>query len=134
MINAPINTGQDWQEYTQRIRTNMIDKVSRFLGEDIRPYIEVEEVMNPVLIEDWYSGKQGSIYGNSSNSKFAAFYRHPNFSKHIKNLYFVGVTVHRWHSIQQKLQYAACLNRNSRALFKGNAYFTQQSKKCEQDV
>lgn len=94
MINAPINTGQDWQEYTQRVRTNMINKVSRFLGEDIRPYIEVEEVMNPILIEDWYSGKQGSIYGNSSNSKFAAFYRHPNFSKHIKNLYFVGVTVH----------------------------------------
>lgn len=94
MINSPINVGQDWETYTRQLRQIMIDKVSHALGEDIHQYIEVEDVMNPVLIEDWYSGKQGSIYGNSSNSKFAAFYRHANFSKAIKNLYFVGVTVH----------------------------------------
>lgn len=94
MINSPINTGQNWVEYTKQLRQIMVDKVSRFLGEDINQYIEVEDTMNPVLIEDWYSGKQGSIYGNSSNNKFAAFYRHANFSKNIKNLYFVGVTVH----------------------------------------
>ncbi len=94
MINAPINTGQDWEQYTKDLREIMLNKVSRFLGEDVAQYIEVEDVMNPVLIDKWYSGKQGSIYGNSSNSKFAAFYRHANFSKDIKNLYFVGVTVH----------------------------------------
>lgn len=94
MINAPINVGQDWEQYTKELRTIMLDKVERFLGEDVRSLIEEEDVMNPVLIDKWYSGKQGSIYGNSSNSKFAAFYRHANFSKDIKNLYFVGVTVH----------------------------------------
>lgn len=94
MINSPVNAGQNWDQYTKELRAIMIDKVSRLLGEDIHPYIEVEAMMNPVLIEEWYSGKQGSIYGNSSNSRFAAFYRHPNFSKDIRNLYFVGVTVH----------------------------------------
>jgi phytoene dehydrogenase-like protein len=36
----------------------------------------------------------GSLYGTSSNSKMAAFFRHPNFSNAIKNLYFVGGSVH----------------------------------------
>jgi phytoene dehydrogenase-like protein len=36
----------------------------------------------------------GSLYGTSSNSKMAAFLRHPNFSKTIKGLYFVGGSVH----------------------------------------
>lgn len=94
MINSPINTGQDWEQHTKDLRKIMVDKVSRLLGDDVNQYIELEDVMNPVLIEDWYSGKQGSIYGNSSNDKFAAFYRHANFSKDIKNLYFTGVTVH----------------------------------------
>lgn len=94
MINAPINVGQNWEEYTGRLRKLMVEKVSRVLGEDINNLIEVESFMNPVLIEDWYSGKQGSIYGNASNNKFATFYRHANFSKKIDGLYFVGVTVH----------------------------------------
>jgi phytoene dehydrogenase-like protein len=50
--------------------------------------------MNPKDIKSKYSAKQGSIYGNSSNNKLAAFFRHPNFSKNLKGLYFVGVTVH----------------------------------------
>lgn len=94
MINSPINTGQNWEDYTTRLRSIMLEKVGKALGEDLEPLIEVESVMNPVLIEQWYNGKQGSIYGNASNNKFATFYRHANFSKDIKGLYFVGVTVH----------------------------------------
>jgi phytoene dehydrogenase-like protein len=40
------------------------------------------------------SSAQGALYGNSSNNKFAAFLRHANFSSDIKNLYFVGGSVH----------------------------------------
>jgi phytoene dehydrogenase-like protein len=36
----------------------------------------------------------GSLYGTSSNTKMAAFMRHPNFTKRINGLYFVGGTVH----------------------------------------
>ena len=36
----------------------------------------------------------GSLYGTSSNSKMAAFFRQQNRSKHYKNLYFCGGSVH----------------------------------------
>jgi phytoene dehydrogenase-like protein len=34
------------------------------------------------------------LYGTSSNNQFAAFLRHANFSSKIKELYFVGGSVH----------------------------------------
>ncbi|MEM1124401.1 MAG: phytoene desaturase, partial [Bacteroidota bacterium] len=37
---------------------------------------------------------RGALYGAASNSQFAAFLRHPNFSKQLKNLYFCGGSVH----------------------------------------
>ena len=94
MVNAPINNGQDWDELRTRTRANVLRKLSRILDESIEDFIEVEDYTDPVRMESIYSGKQGSIYGNSSNSKMAAFYRHPNFSNKIKGLYFAGVTVH----------------------------------------
>ncbi|MEO1713676.1 MAG: 1-hydroxycarotenoid 3,4-desaturase CrtD [Bacteroidota bacterium] len=94
MINTPVLEGHDWEQETPRLREIMLDKVSKALNCDIRQHIEVETMMNPSLIEQWYSGKKGSIYGNASNNRYAAFYRHANFSKNIQGLYFVGVTVH----------------------------------------
>jgi phytoene dehydrogenase-like protein len=94
MVNAPINTGQDWEALRMELRKNIILKLNRILGEDLEQFIEIEEYMDPIKMEDMYSGMQGSIYGNSSNSKTSAFYRHPNFSSQIKGLYFAGVTVH----------------------------------------
>ena len=94
MINAPINEGQDWKRYVAQAKMAILKKLSKRLGRDIAPLIEEEFIMDPTFIESKYNGKTGSIYGNSSNNKYAAFYRHPNFSKTIKGLYFVGVTVH----------------------------------------
>lgn len=94
MINVPINTGQDWEEYREKARSYILKKLSKSLQVDLTKKIEEEFVMDPVYIERTYFGKAGSIYGNASNNKFAAFYRHPNASKTIKGLYFVGVTVH----------------------------------------
>jgi phytoene dehydrogenase-like protein len=36
----------------------------------------------------------GSLYGTSSNSRLAAFFRHANFSRRTKGLYFAGGSVH----------------------------------------
>ncbi len=94
MINTPVNIGQDWEQIKKDARQILIAKINNVLNTDIECYIEVEDVMDPVLIDKKYSGKNGSIYGNASNNKFSAFLRHPNFSKTIKGLYFVGVTVH----------------------------------------
>ncbi len=94
LINAPINQGQDWDKHIDDTRTYVQQRVGALLGEEIAPLIEVEEVLDPRKVETRYSGKFGSIYGNASNNRFSAFYRHPNYSKEIKGLYFAGVSVH----------------------------------------
>ncbi|MBU3660795.1 MAG: phytoene desaturase [Flavobacteriales bacterium] len=111
MINAPINVGQDWDKEIQKLRSHILNKLSQALGEQIEPLIEVEEINEPRKIEAVYNGKQGSIYGNSSNSSFAAFYRHPNFSKKLKGLYFSGVTVHPGGGIPLALNSAKIVER-----------------------
>ncbi|RYE26084.1 MAG: phytoene desaturase, partial [Sphingobacteriaceae bacterium] len=45
-------------------------------------------------IESKTSSYQGSLYGTSSNSQFAAFLRHSNKSSKVKNLFFCGGSVH----------------------------------------
>jgi phytoene desaturase len=94
MINAPADSQKNWEVEIPRIRKIILAKLSDELGVDVEALIEEEDVMHPGIIEQRYSGKMGSIYGNASNNKFAAFYRHANFSKDIKGLYFAGVTVH----------------------------------------
>ena len=94
LINSPINQGQDWDAIVNEKREFVIERMSNLLGEDIRPLIEIEETLDPRIVEAKYSGKFGSIYGNASNNRFSAFYRHPNYSKQVKGLYFAGVSVH----------------------------------------
>ena len=98
-INVPNNSGQDWDMFITEARENMIKKINRVLKTDIRPLIESEMVIDPRVIENRTSSAFGAIYGNSSNNKFAAFLRHANFSKDIKNLYFCGGSVHPGPSI-----------------------------------
>jgi phytoene dehydrogenase-like protein len=94
MVNSPVDVGQNWEDAVSTLRKHLLKRLSFTLNEDIESLIEVEDIMHPQIIESRYFGKQGSIYGNSSNSASAAFYRHPNFSKSLKGLYFSGVTVH----------------------------------------
>ena len=94
MINAPGNFGQDWTELKKQARQAIIQKINRRLKVDIAQYIEVEEILDPVGIENKTSSHRGALYGAASNSKFAAFLRHPNFSNKLKNLYFCGGSVH----------------------------------------
>lgn len=94
MINAPSMAGQDWDSIVARTRRNVIAKLSRMLKTDIEPLIESESITDPRLVESKTMSYQGSLYGTSSNQRLAAFFRHPNFSRKIKNLYFCGGSVH----------------------------------------
>jgi len=94
MINIPAGTAADPQELVATCRVNILAKLSRMLKTDIEPLIETERVLSPRLIEQQTGSYMGALYGSSSNSRAAAFLRHPNFSKDIKRLYFVGGTVH----------------------------------------
>ena len=98
-INVPNNSGQNWDMFVTQARENMIQKINRVLKTDIRPLIESEMIFDPRVIENRTSSAFGAIYGNSSNNRFAAFLRHANFSKDIRNLYFCGGSVHPGPSI-----------------------------------
>jgi phytoene desaturase len=94
MVNAPANTGQDWEQLKIILRKNVIAKLSRILGENIEPFIITEHTLDPLLIQEQTASYMGSLYGTSSNSKLAAFFRHANFTSAIKGLYFCGGSVH----------------------------------------
>jgi phytoene desaturase len=94
MINVPSNTGQDWETIIKEARINILKKLSSLLNKDIEALIEYEFVLDPRGIESKTQSYQGALYGASSNNKFAAFLRHPNFKNSIKNLYFCGGSVH----------------------------------------
>ncbi len=94
MINVPSVYGQDWDTMIAEARKHILSKLSRNLGTDIEPLIEFEEQLTPQLIQDKTNSYKGSLYGTSSNNRFAAFFRHKNFSSEFKNLYFCGGSVH----------------------------------------
>jgi phytoene desaturase len=94
MINAPGNYGQDWETLKKAARINIISKINRVLRTDIEKHITTEHILDPVGIENATSSYRGALYGAASNNKFAAFLRHPNFSRRIENLYFCGGSVH----------------------------------------
>ena len=94
MINVPSVYGQDWDKMIAEARKSILSKISRILGQDIESLIEFEEQLTPQLIQDKTNSFKGSLYGTSSNNRFAAFFRHKNFSSEFKNLYFCGGSVH----------------------------------------
>jgi phytoene desaturase len=93
MVNVPSNSGQDWESMRDGIRSKIISKLTRMLGENIADLIEEEDYLDPIRIEQRTSSFAGALYGASSNDRMAAFFRHPNFSK-VEGLYFVGGSVH----------------------------------------
>jgi phytoene desaturase len=94
MVNTPCNQGQDWDALIPEIKKHVLDKLSDRLGTDISQFIETESILDPRLIDGKTGSHLGALYGYSSNNKMAAFLRHPNFSRKIGNLYFVGGSVH----------------------------------------
>lgn len=94
MINAPHQSGQDWDTIIATARKNIINKLSHHLGVDINELIVCEDILDPRTIETRTQSYLGSLYGTASNARLSAFFRHPNFSSKIKNLYFCGGSVH----------------------------------------
>lgn len=94
MINVPENVGQDWDMLVNRARELILNKLSRRLGKNLADLIETELVEDPRWIEQRTSSVNGSLYGPSGNSRWAAFMRHANRSSRYRGLYFCGGSVH----------------------------------------
>jgi phytoene desaturase len=94
MINAPRDIGQDREALVRQAREAVLAKVERTLGIDLSKRIRMERVWDPRGIAEETFSHQGSLYGTSSNSPWAAFLRHPNTHPRIKGLHFCGGSVH----------------------------------------
>jgi phytoene desaturase len=94
LINAPAGTGENAESDRLKLRDKVIRKLSRMLQTDIASSIETEDFLNPERIEKRTGSYLGALYGTSSNSRSAAFLRHPNFHSSYKGLYFCGGSVH----------------------------------------
>lgn len=102
MVNAPADVGQDWPSVTARLRKRVIaqldearlTRVDKAAGNSIENLIAAERIITPPDIERLTGSHQGALYGTSSNNPMAAFLRHPNFSRRIGGLYFLGGSVH----------------------------------------
>ncbi len=110
MVNAPAIDDADWPREIEYVRENVLKKLSRMMGVDLASHIEVEEVLTPLGIQQRTDSYLGSLYGTSSNSKWAAFLRHANFSSSIKGLYFTGGSVHPGGGIPLCLKSAAIVS------------------------
>ena len=99
MVNAPAHTGQDWDELVDKLRQQVVALFGKTLSPASPPdwlerHIKAERIVTPPDIESLTGSHQGALYGTSSNNRMAAFLRHPNFSREIEGLYFLGGSVH----------------------------------------
>ena len=94
MVNSSYISNQNWGEEISKTRQRILKKINDFLGIDLNDKILFEKVLSPFEIEKQTNSYRGSIYGISSNNKYAAFLRHPNRSKKYKGLYFCGGSAH----------------------------------------
>lgn len=94
LVNAPYTDRQRWEDETRRVREAVLRRVSRSLGRDIAPLIQEEGVMTPEEIARKTGSYRGALYGISSNSRTAAFSRHPNRSRDYPGLFFCGGSAH----------------------------------------
>jgi len=110
MVNAPAMSAADWNKEVAELKQQVLTKLSRMLGKDVAAAIEVEDVLTPAGIQSRTDSYLGSLYGTSSNSKWAAFLRHPNWKDALKGLYFTGGSVHPGGGIPLCLKSAAIVS------------------------
>jgi diapolycopene oxygenase len=94
MVNTPPNRGQDWNRWIQDTRERVLRRLEKEFKTPIAERIEQEDVMDPREIERRTSSFGGSLYGNASNNRWAAFLRHRNDVQKPRGLFVCGGSVH----------------------------------------
>ena len=94
LVNAPADSGQDWEAERLRTRERVLARLRSVLGRDVESDIAVESHMLPPDIQRKTDSHRGSLYGISSNARLSAFLRHPNRSRRYRGLYFAGGSAH----------------------------------------
>ena len=93
-VKTPVISGQDWEQIGADIKELVLERISRFVGEDVRSQISYEKMFTPPFFSKFTHAHQGAVFGANSHGAFSVLRRHPNFSKKVKGLFFCGGTVH----------------------------------------
>lgn len=95
LVNAPyLSNSYDWDKEAISYADKVISKLQNVGLTDLNNHIIVKEIITPKDFYNKYASNKGSIYGTSSNDKFAAFIRPRNKSREVRGLYFVGGSTH----------------------------------------
>ncbi|RNC85278.1 MAG: phytoene desaturase [Balneola sp.] len=95
LVNAPyLSEYYSWENHVQAYSKKVIQGLEQRGLDGLSDAIVVQESITPEDFYHLYLSNKGSIYGTSSNSKFSAFVRPRNKSRHIDKLYFVGGSTH----------------------------------------
>jgi len=95
LVNAPfVTAGQDWKTAEKEYSQFLIEELEKRGLDGLNKSIQYSETITPADFLKRYGSNRGSIYGTSSNSKFAAFLRPRNKFRGLKNLYLVGGSTH----------------------------------------
>jgi len=95
LVNSPyVTEKQDWSNLREIYSSFLINELESRGLEGLTESVMVKEVITPIDFLNQYGSNRGSIYGTSSNSKFAAFLRPRNKIRGISNLYLVGGSTH----------------------------------------
>jgi phytoene desaturase len=74
------------------IRRAVFSKINKVLGANLEDLIEVEHKFYPEDFIKRYNIKYGATFGLAHNLMQSAFFRPPNFSRKLKNIYFAGAS------------------------------------------
>lgn len=95
LVNAPyLSDEYSWGKHSEEYGEKVIDELEKRGLASLSDHIIFKEKIAPTDFYEKYLSNKGSIYGTSSNNKFAAFARPRNKSREIDGLYFVGGSCH----------------------------------------
>lgn len=90
-VLVPIPAGVSMSKaQKQRIRDNVVQRISRHVGIDITPLIKTEIQKDVSYFESTFNALRGNAFGMSHTLKQSALFRPRMKSKKLNNLYFVG--------------------------------------------
>lgn len=95
LVNAPALRagGYDWAAKAAPYRDLVLARLAEH-GVDIHGRIVAERLWTPEDLQRHTGAWRGALYGQSSNSKLAAFKRPHNRARDVRGLYFAGGTTH----------------------------------------
>lgn len=95
LVNAPyLSSSYPWEKQQAACKNRIIHALEQRGLKNLSSHIRYSDVITPRDFYRLYRSKRGSIYGTSSNSKWAAFLRPRNKSRAVDGLYLVGGSTH----------------------------------------